>query len=339
MTRIYPTDSPACYFEIIPNGKDVLVKGYNIIPYNWENAHLVGGISIYAEYGRKDNHLTLKIITGNSPFWGTDKTVYETAPYFDATFVIPNLEYGVYDLDYSIGAENYKIDSESTALIVNGDSFPLNGETKYQPQDIVREGVEWVLHNPLADDGSEFYRMQFKGKADLFYPGDGETVRNVMKLYLYTDPELDEAKDPVIAYFLPYGAMNARRIAANVDIPVGFWGSWRLGLPPSPTINPFKTFNNSDEVLRLTPLMEETFTVSQLPEEEKTEAKWYWEDYLTGTMQPMFKQEYIDITTKAETPTYALKMSENMDGTGYQGRWESGIGPVGEDYASNLPYP
>ena len=28
-----------------------------------------------------------------------------------------------------------------------------------------------------------------------------------------------------------------------------------------------------------------------------------------------------------------------MDGTGYQGRWESGIGPVGEDYASNLPYP
>ncbi|MBO4965185.1 MAG: hypothetical protein J6C81_02835, partial [Muribaculaceae bacterium] len=58
-----------------------------------------------------------------------------------------------------------------------------------------------------------------------------------------------------------------------------------------------------------------------------------------GLKCPMFKQEYIDITTKAETPKYSLTMSENMDGTGYQGRWESGIGPVGEDYASNLPYP
>ena len=340
LTRIYPTDNPACRFEIIPSGKDVLVKGYNIIPYNWKNAHLIGGISMYAEYDRKNNHLTLKIITGSSLCWGGDTTVYETAPYFDATFKIPNLEHGVYELDYSIAAENCRIVSGSTALILNGNTIPLKGaDTEYQIQDIVREGVEWVLHNPIADDGSEFYRMQFKGKADLFYPGDGETVRDAMKLYLYTNRELDDAEDPVIAYFLPYGPMNARRIAANVDIPIGFWGSWKLGLPPSRTINPFKTFGNPDEILRITPIMEETFTVSQLPEEEKMDAKWYWEDYLTGTMRPMFKQAYIDETGDSGTQRYALTMSENMDGTGYQGRWESGIGPVGDDYASNLPYP
>ncbi|MBO4966166.1 MAG: hypothetical protein J6C81_07920, partial [Muribaculaceae bacterium] len=176
-------------------------------------------------------------ITGTPPILGdTDKDaddglpdkgeLYKTPPFFDMTFTIENVENGVYNLEYIIDgsvmdASNTEIRNihEVTSIALNSETLNIKANNGISPDNIVREGIEWVLYQPEPDNRVKFYRMQFKGKADVFFAGDGETVKDASRLFLYTGATLDEERDPVIAYFKPSGPLNARRIAADVDIP------------------------------------------------------------------------------------------------------------------------
>lgn len=176
---------------------------------------------------------------------------------------------------------------------------------------------EWVVYNPADSDGKprifrlRFHNGEFSSTMDNYYH----------YLWLYEGTEFDAAKATKIARVSDEG--NNQCIPENVTIPTAFWGT---GFKSAPKLSDWCSSQNVPYVPYCINGRDSEFDV-------------YNSGF--GTMQGYaFRDEPIILNGKHEGHIFVTASGYKADeDLPWKGEWITGIGAVGDTYASNPIFP
>ena len=193
--------------------------------------------------------------------------------------------------------------------------------------------MEWIVYNPCDNQGKErFFQLRYGKKAERYsHSWDDMKLEGkcaVMYPVLMSDTErFDEAKADTIAMMSAVYDLNEVTAvrAYDVDIPSEFWAT---GLPEA-TYNPSKwpTFNGTKDVKHVYDINKEYGGFNFYNFDGDRFSMWF--DNGLGSEE----------TTLGTFQTRMVGTSNVAEKSQLQAKWMQIFGAVGDDYASNLPYP
>ncbi|MBD5212652.1 MAG: hypothetical protein HDS74_06110 [Bacteroidales bacterium] len=245
---------------------------------------------------------------------------------YDITWSFPGFSAGHYllDMDVDIHAapgmtgNPYRV---SFGIDITETPTPVNILT--QESGLLHR--EWVVYN---DETGRIFRMRLGEETSL--PTIGENILPCYPMYLYEDLDADLSEAPVIAYISKInndGGYNLCMAVADCEIPGEFWSSYFKD----------KTRNPRDMEGDIAPYLNKFSVAGGTVSADKN----YYADYLTGGSRP-YKVDGFEKRDIDGKETMVKLLSWNNEYTGevqWMAEWLPGIGPIGENIASNPVYP
>lgn len=311
-------DDPS-YLKLHREGKDVILSLINFepaLPYN-QMVACGGSVSIWKNTISFDSHV------------GT----------FQLGCEVDTEKIYRFDLKINLG----EIPDTDLVLLLDVNAskkFSYNGKISLQNEfllssnvltkltSIISQNKEWVYYNNVlnGEQDKPLYRIRCAGGKNNWYD-----------VWLYDSPVFDQKSALLIMSEIDvYEDFRVKGYMENVEIPSTFWAA---GLPQS-TYNPYAIKAKNDPWgLKLVDSQcgPALMTVSNCEGTDEAPWKRYWWDFLNDLQMPMYVKDY---GFKSENNTIeAVNLCENPDGSGYSAQWVLGIGPVGDNVASNFVYP
>lgn len=226
---------------------------------------------------------------------------------------------------------------ERTANLYNGCSYHMEVDENSLAESKFRKvpfyDMEWVVYNPCDNSGNaRFFRMRYGTESEINgrpndVPNDNRFYYDMLyPIQMCEGKKFEREKARTIAYMSAFykldGTTSVR--ACDVDIPSEFWGT---GFPES-TVNPSKwpNFRGSSDVI-------DTYMMVS-----KDEQFFNYYDFAGNSFGVGFPAESGKVETAAGTLGYR-DIKSGDSGDSWKARWIEVLGAVGDDYASNLPYP
>lgn len=198
----------------------------------------------------------------------------------------------------------------------NGEAVTLTPEAN-QNSNLVSNLKEWVVYNPSDSEGKpRFFRLRFHG---------GESTDRMEAYYnylwLYEGTEFDTSKAIKIAKV--YGDGNYECLPEDVDVPSSFWGT---GFKSAPKLSKWRPSNSEPYTPYVINGRDGEFDV--------------YSSFIESLQGHIISDEPISLNGKNEGHILVTESGyQANEELPWKGEWITGIGAVGDWYASNPIFP